>query len=121
MQLTEHFNSAEFKCKCGDIRCTAPAVVYYFVEKLELVRGIYGKPMIVTSGSRCREYNATLENSSPYSSHLQGLAADFWVSASTDRYDLVAAAMTCGITGIGISDKFVHLDLDHLKHTLWTY
>lgn len=45
-------------------------------NKLDIVRDLLGKPMLVSSGYRCKELNTAL-NGSGTSTHMTGLAADF--------------------------------------------
>ena len=92
-QLTEHFSREEFACKCG---CGADKVSKELVEKLELVRLMYGKPMRVTSGVRCAFHNQG-EGGKKTSAHLQGEAADIAVKDCSERDLLVGFLRTYSI------------------------
>ena len=49
------------------------------INTLQPVRDLIGKPMIVTSGYRCKQLNQKL-NGSPTSEHLKGMACDFVIT-----------------------------------------
>lgn len=74
----KYFKLEEFKCGCGGKYCTGyPAVVSRsFVLKLDKkVRPKYGR-MNITSGLRCKKYNAMVGGVSN-SVHMRGAAIDF--------------------------------------------
>ena len=48
------------------------------LEKINIVRSKYGKPMIVSSGWRSPEVNAATPNAAKMSKHLSGLAVDIY-------------------------------------------
>jgi len=93
------------------------------VQALDIARDIYGYPMVISSGFRSVEHNREV-GGSPKSSHLLGWAADIAVSNSHRRYLLVEALLDAGFTRLGISEDFVHVDMDPNKtpkHCIWTY
>lgn len=53
-------------------------------DKLEEVRALVGKPLIVSSGYRCLELNKAV-GSSDTSAHVKGLAADFTCPGMTSQ------------------------------------
>lgn len=95
-----------------------------FMRRLQMLRNLYRKPMIITSGYRDVEHNRAV-GGAPNSLHTKGLAADILV-AGKDAYELLGLAYAVGFTGIGISQKgdwdkrFIHLDLRE-EPTIWTY
>jgi uncharacterized protein YcbK (DUF882 family) len=93
------------------------------LELLDEMRGIYGKPIVITSGYRTKEYNATLKNSKQNSSHLKGLAVDIAIADSNQRYEIIRIAMLLGIKRIGTGKGFVHIDIDNSKtqNVNWIY
>lgn len=122
--LTEHFDRAEFACGCG---CGTDNVSRLLVTRLQAMRELLGRPIVVSSGCRCREHNRA-EGGKPDSAHLSsrlefGEAADLAAPTGGDRYALVKAALAAGITRIGIGASFVHVDVDGGKEreVLWTY
>lgn len=76
--FSRYFNFKEFKCKCG--KCSSavylnPKLITYLDE----LRRYFGKPVIITSGIRCKKYNSSLPGHSPVSGHLRGSAADIYI------------------------------------------
>ena len=49
------------------------------IHTLEPLRKALGRPIIITSGYRCKALNAILTHSSDRSQHMAGQAADFYV------------------------------------------
>jgi len=93
-----------------------------FIKTLNSIRHTAGIPMVITSGYRSPEHNATLSNASKNSSHLKGVAADIAVNNSADRIKIVAAAIAHKVRRIGVADGFIHLDQDKDKpNALWLY
>ena len=101
-----------------------------FIEKLQKVRNIIGKPIIITSGVRCEFYNASIK-ASMNSSHIPdeygiGNAVDIACTTSKHRYELIQVAQKffnrIGISG-GSYGGFVHLDVDREKvqEVMWLY
>lgn len=86
MQLTEHFTLEEFLFSETAIRKginntpseDTVANLKRLAERLEQVRSIFDKPIIVTSGYRCPELNAAV-GGAKNSAHMTGRAADFTV------------------------------------------
>lgn len=84
MKLTEHFTLEELTAsdtaaRLGLDNAPPPAVVQNLralAEKLEEVRCILGRPLIVSSGFRSLAVNRAI-GSKDTSAHVQGLAADF--------------------------------------------
>jgi zinc D-Ala-D-Ala carboxypeptidase len=88
MQLTQHFALAEFTRSDTALRLgidNTPtrhhlANLHVLAAKLEEVRALFGKPIIITSGYRSPALNAAVDGSAT-SSHCEGLAADFHIPA----------------------------------------
>jgi uncharacterized protein YcbK (DUF882 family) len=115
--LTEHFSRSEFDCKCG---CGRNGIKMALVEKLEKVRQMLGKRMVVTSGYRCLKHNGNVGSTT--SSHVKGLAADIACSDSSARDELVGFLRT-EFNRMGIAKDFIHVDVDEHKASpvLWVY
>jgi uncharacterized protein YcbK (DUF882 family) len=93
-----------------------------FLLLLDELRERFGKPIHITSGYRTKEHNETLKNASKNSSHLLGLACDIAITDSKDRYKIIRLALKLGINRIGVSRRFLHLDVDTNKpNAIWTY
>ena len=58
--LTRNFSRWEFACSCG---CGFDDVSYNLLDYLEITRAFFGnKPITITSGCRCEEYNERLRD-----------------------------------------------------------
>jgi len=126
-ELSKNFSRLEVQCPCG---CGASRINPFLVEKLQKVRNIIGRPIIITSGVRCEFYNASIK-ASMNSSHIPddhgiGNAVDIACLNSKDRYELVEVAQKffkrIGISG-GSYGGFIHLDVDRSKvqEVMWLY
>ena len=108
--LSENFTIQEARCKCNSPTCTAlkrpPKRV---VERLQMARNIYGKPMVITSWSRCALHNMAI-GGALRSYHLKSIAVDIACADSRDRWKMVFALMQCGFTVVIYSD-WIHADL----------
>jgi zinc D-Ala-D-Ala carboxypeptidase len=81
------------------------------LDRLQHLRSIIGKPMIVTSAYRSPEHNRTLKGAAANSRHMIGDAFDVSM-ANQDPHDFEAAARACGFTAFGYypSSNFMHID-----------
>lgn len=94
-----------------------------FVEKLDMVRGYWGYPIIISKngGYRTPEQNKKAGGVSD-SAHIKGLAADIKTPNSKSKLDkLIWAIGMAGISRIGIYDKHLHIDIDLHKpqNVIW--
>lgn len=95
-----------------------------FVRRLQMLRNLYRKPLIISSGFRTAAYNKHI-GGAENSLHLKGKAADI-MAAGADAYELLGLAYTVGFKGIGVGQKgawgqrFLHLDLRD-EPTIWSY
>ena len=126
--LSKNFSKLEIMCPCS---CGADKISSVLIEKLQKVRNIIGRPIIITSGVRCEKHNSSLKNSSMNSSHVPdacgiGKAVDIACPNSEYRYELIQVAQKyfnrIGISG-GQYGGFVHLDVDKEKvqEVMWVY
>lgn len=120
-----NFSKAEFDCKhTGKNRMDED-----FMDILQQIRTVYGKPMIISSGYRDHSHPIE-ERKKKAGEHSFGVAADILVHG-TDAMDLIVIAYGHGIRRIGISQKgamdkrFIHLGygdkLLHFPEALWSY
>lgn len=122
----ENFTKEEFDCKhTGKNEMTTK-----FMDRLQELRTLYGKPMIITSGYRDKTHPVEV-NKTRAGAHSSGEAADIAVDRE-DAYNVLKLAMQLeGFTGIGVKQKdggrFLHLDTidkgtpDFLRPTVWSY
>ena len=118
--LSEHFNSSEFACKCG---CgTAFTINPSLLEKLEGIRKFLNRPIEIASGFRCPTYNVKVGGVSD-SVHPDGNAADIRIETSGDRMDVVIAVISMGFLRIGVAKTFIHVDVSKTlpQDKMWLY
>lgn len=110
-----YFSPQETSCRCGCGTDIDPA----FLAKLNELRKIIDKPMVLTSAGRCPTWNKKV-GGAPRSMHLQGIAVDIKADPSF-AFVLVKEAIGLGFTGIGIAVSFVHLDTRAGVPVIWQY
>jgi len=124
--LSKNFRSKEFICGCG--KCTLNYVDQSVVDLLELARAKLGCPITVTSGFRCKDYQAELEEagyetSKSVSSHQMGFAVDIVArGASNERLADVLEKMN--VPSLGVGKRFCHVDVRGYfdgKRRRWSY
>lgn len=112
MQLSTHFNSAEFACHCG---CGQDTVDPKLIDTLELIRATLNQPIKILSGRRCKKHN-TAVGGAKNSQHLLGKAADIQIDGISphDLYYKIVRLHNTGqahIGGLGLYKTFVHVDV----------
>ena len=117
MKLSDNFDTSEVKCKCGKCNYSTDEGAEKYITRnliilLEQIRQSVNRPLTITSGIRCPEHNKAVGGADS-STHLRGEAADIKISGSTERYELVMAAMTKGCRRIGVykGQDIVHVDV----------
>ncbi len=115
-----NFTEDEFRCKHTGKCEMRPE----FMEKLQQLRTLYGKPMRVTSGYRDRTHPAEV-NKPTTGEHSTGCAADIAVEGH-DALRLVRLALELGFPRIGVQQKgggrFIHLGTNpNFPSTIWSY
>lgn len=109
-QISEHFNSAHFDCRCTLTTCVFTLVDAELVGGLECLWHL-SNGLWITSGFRCQTHNRMVGGKRA-SLHQIGKAAD--VQSHTKAPDLANSAETVPIFklgGIGRAKTFVHLDV----------
>lgn len=81
--LVTNFKPEEFRCPCGKCTGYPDRMKQVELEHIQTIRTHYGKPMIITSGLRCRYENNRVGGVSN-SGHLTGYAVDFYMAGVTD-------------------------------------
>jgi zinc D-Ala-D-Ala carboxypeptidase len=117
-----NFSEAEFRCKHSGKVSMSPV----FMRRLQHLRDVYGKPMLITSGFRDATHPIEAKKAKP-GPHNTGQAADVAVQGE-DARRLIQLAITLGFTGIGVQQKgggrFIHLDdlgQGWPRPTIWSY
>lgn len=118
--MAKYFKPAEFgrctpSCKESDLQ---PA----FVSLLDQLRERAGIPLVLNSCYRSPEWEKAYGRTGT-SAHCLGLAADIRCSSPENRYKIVKAALDLGVTRIGISKTYVHVDVSrkHAQRVIWDY
>ncbi len=116
----KHFKSREFDSP--DMPGSGAGMSRVFVEKLDLLRSMLGRPLKINSGLRTQAHNKRI-GGKPASAHLEGLAADISCKESRKRLDIVRLALKLGIHRIGIGKTFIHLDNSRTlpQRVMWLY
>ena len=115
VQLTANFNTKEFDCKGATCRCTATRLDSRLVRKLQMLRRLSGKAIVINSGNRCQSHNRRVGgSSSSYHLNTKGKAADIVIMGMTPA-QMAKLAQEVGFTGVGCYDGkqgcFVHVDV----------
>ena len=79
-----------------------------FLDKLDKCRELAGFPFVLTSSYRTAEKNSMIGGAN-YSMHLLGRAVDVRVANGDQRWRIVRAAMSLGLS-VGIMENAVHID-----------
>ena len=115
LDIAPHFKLSEFACPC----CKRVMLHPTLLEKLVKFREMVGRPIYITSGYRCAEYNQKVGGiKSSY--HMLGLAADIQIEG-VSALDLLEYAEMINFAGIGLYEKknFLHLDVRPTKLARW--
>jgi uncharacterized protein YcbK (DUF882 family) len=115
IDIAKYFKLSEFACPC----CKRVMLHPMLLNKLVEFRAIIQKPVYITSGYRCAEYNQKVGGiKSSY--HLLGLAADIKIEG-VSALDLLEIAEMIDFSGIGLYEKknFLHLDVRPTKLARW--
>lgn len=103
----EHFALDEFKCKC----CKRMNVAPELLARLNELRERLGSPVVVVSGTRCKERNERVGGATN-SYHLSGLAADVRPAKGGSMGRLRALAeVVFEDGGLGVYGDFIHVDV----------
>lgn len=115
-----YFKAKEFACKCG---CGLSALDPKLIDILDEGRKKYGRPIIITSGTRCASHNAAI-GGAPKSAHLIGPdgfshAVDIKVLNDYTRWHLFQIFERLGILRFEVSNLHLHIDnADYLPHPI---
>ena len=120
-----YFTVKEFDCLCGQEVCPARSLGPHLdlIRRLNRLREGLGRPVIITSGVRCPEWNSR-QGGKPDSAHLTGMAADLSCSGSDRRWQMLEVILKQDLfVRVGIGDTFIHVDMDPDKpqRVAWVY
>lgn len=105
MQITKNFKTREFRCPC----CQVVKYDKELIDKLQILRNLIGCSITVTSGYRCKKFNAKI-GGYVKSNHMAGQAADIKADngnlALLDKY----AKLVFHQGGVGTYSKHIHVD-----------
>jgi hypothetical protein len=108
VRISPHFLLSEFHCRC----CGAVMIFPELLERLEYLRGLWGRPLVITSGYRCKSHNGAV-GGVQNSLHCRGLAADVSLAAfiPAEWNILKECAKTTGFTEVilNMEKKYMHL------------
>jgi uncharacterized protein YcbK (DUF882 family) len=92
-----------------------------FLQRLDQARAFADIPFIINSAYRSPNHPLSIKN--PSSSHIKGLAVDIKATDNATRFKIIDALLFVGFKRIGISDTFIHVDMDYGKRQeiIWTY
>jgi hypothetical protein len=128
MNLSPHFNLAEFTHSDyaleHGIDNTPPAAIIsnlkLMAATMEEVRGLFGQPIIPSSGYRCLAVNAGVLGDKQ-SAHLEGLACDFTIPGiSNKEAALRIAASNIDFDQLILEYGWIHLGLRINRRQLLT-
>lgn len=115
-----NFSKQEFDCKhTGENN-----MQHEFMEKLQKIRQVYGKPLTITSGFRSIKHPVEARKTHSNGEHTQGNCADIACNNGVDRYKLINLALANGITRIGIAKNFLHFGIGGNglpNNVIWEY
>jgi len=118
--LTKNFSREEFACKCG---CGFDDISPDLVKRLQIIRHLFGKQMVISSGCRCESHNVC-QGGSRASAHLNGMAADILCATMHDRFELLKLLLH-KFARVGINSGFIHVDVDSRsyknRNIVWLY
>jgi len=116
--VSEHFQPAEFACKCG---CGFDDVDTRLMFALEDLRRAVRVPIYVLSGCRCIKHNRA-EGGAKDSAHLSGIAADITVPGVSIRRVCRQAMQIPEFRGIGLDEQrnVLHVDVRDVA-AKWVY
>ena len=121
----EYFTSKEFDCRCEQEYCPARQLIPHsnLIRCLDQLRAVLGRPVVITSGIRCPEWNFR-QGGKPDSAHLSGMAADLSCSGSDRRWQMLKVILEQDLfVRVGVGDMFIHVDVDPDKpqRVAWVY
>lgn len=119
----KNFTEDELKCKCGCGESNPNPEFVTLMDKVQILRDLYGKPLEISSAYRCKVHPVEIVKSKP---GMHNKAAVDIKCYGEDALDILELALELDFTGAGINQKghfdqrFIHLDLRE-NPTIWSY
>lgn len=112
-------------CTCGHPLCDKRIVDQYSMQRLQLMRDDFGKPMTITSGGRCQHHPDEVKKVQP-GDHQKCRAVDIACTDELDETRLKVLAGRHGATRVagGAYCGFVHVawtETDRRDVPTWSY
>ena len=107
----KRFRPVELSCRCPTDYHFCQGEYFHdpdFLDRLEHLRDLAGRPLVVNSGRRCPLRNARVKGAA-FSQHKVGIACDIALTGH-DPVKLARAAATAGFKGLGFGKTFLHVD-----------
>lgn len=145
MKLSDHLTTDEVACRCGcGFGWSLNDLSFEVTKIFELIRLAVQHPLAIGSGCRCPSRNE-LVGGAKNSAHLRGTALDILTPYGKSRHELIVGAVLAGlvleglldeaelpstlaavserIRGIGVDERFVHIDVDKAvpRPAAWVY
>ena len=120
---TLNFSDDELRCKCGCGKLNPNPLFPKFMDKVQRLRTLYGKPLEVSSAYRCLDHPVELKKKK---AGMHSIAAIDLRVDKEDAYAVLELAFKLGFKGIGVQQKgspnerFIHID-DRADVALWSY
>jgi hypothetical protein len=111
MIQTNNFNpevDTKLLCTCGHKDCDERSVSQETLNKVQLVRDDYNRPMPVTSGGRCPYHPDELAKDYP-GDHQRQYGLDIRYKSILERNKLMVLAGRHGATRVAFGKTFVHM------------
>jgi uncharacterized protein YcbK (DUF882 family) len=118
--MAKYFRPEEFACQCG---CGLSRLDPKLIELLDSARTIFGRPIIISSGTRCQKHNTEI-GGARNSAHLIGPdgyshAVDILVLNDYTRWHLFQIFERLGILRFEVSNRHLHIDnAEYLPHPI---
>lgn len=120
--ISSHWTTMEFQCRCDRPECVEQRIRVELMDRLERLRCMLGNPILVTSGFRCHAHQMDLEEKG-YPTSLGGSQHELGCAADLVAGDMDLLLQCCEkfFKAIGVSRKFIHVDLRDDRPRRWEY
>ncbi len=110
------FSKHELVCK----HCGKEGVNPLALERLQVLRDLWGKPIILSSAYRCPNHLKEIKKEKP-GQHTKGWAFDIKATPA-EQVELLILAKSLGFKGFGFHKTFLHIDLREQEYvSAWYY